>query len=111
MKFRTIFYTALFCTVVAPLTYAQRVFDLSTFHPYVNTPTLTATGTLLVHNTNPRPPGSQAYLTGVATAAMPSYAAGDTLQWAMLARSTTTSNTTVNFGVQTGNGDENNLSL
>lgn len=96
---------------IASITQAQSVFNLNSFHGYINVPTVTANGTLLVHNTNPRPVGSAAYVTGVANAPMPVYSAGDTLQWAMLARSTKSTAAVLKFGVQTGNGDENNLSI
>ena len=42
---------------------------------------------------------------------MPSYHAGDTLQWAVLARASTLPSSTLNIGVQSGGGDENTLSV
>ncbi|HXG84471.1 MAG TPA: LamG-like jellyroll fold domain-containing protein [Pyrinomonadaceae bacterium] len=100
--------------LTAETTLAQQslnVFDNNAFTGYINTPTVSGDGTLILRNTNPRPVGSQAYSTGVGTVAMPAYNAGDTLQWAILARTTTGGSAPLNIGVQNGSGDVNNLSV
>ena len=96
--------------LAARTTYAPSLhqFNLSSFTAYINTPTSTASGTMLLRNV--LPPGSSSYVTGVGTTVMPSYRAGDALQFAVLARSTTDVSSILNAGVQTGNGDENTLS-
>gem|GEM_PF-6703600 len=97
--------------IAAPTTNAQSIFNLTSFNAYVNTPSTSSEGTLLVSNKNPRPTGSSAYVTGVAVTAMPAYAAGETMQWAILARSTKASAAVLKFGVQSGTGDANTLSI
>lgn len=97
--------------LASPFAQAQHSFPLHTFTGYINAPTVSPSGTLLLHNTNPRPSGSQAYITGVGVTSMPAHGAGDVLQWAMLARSTKSTAATLNFGVQSGNGDESTLSV
>ncbi len=97
--------------LASPWAQAQHSFPLNTFGGYINVPTVTPRGTVLLHNTNPRPSGSQAYVTGVGSTSMPAHAAGDVLQWAMLARSTKPTAATLNFGVQSGGGDESTLSV
>ena len=87
------------------------VFDHSAVSAYDNVPTVAADGTLVLRNTNPRSTGSDSYVSGVGTTAMPAYSAGDTLQWAILARTTTGASAPLNIGVQNGIGDVNNLSI
>ncbi len=86
-------------------------FNLAAFNGYINTPSFNSgTGTLTFSNTNPRPPGSQAYQTGVGVTNMPSYSAGEILQRAILMRSTDAASF-LNIGVQSGSGDTNTLSV
>jgi hypothetical protein len=105
----------LLCVLVTAQTaFAQQffhIFNHNTVGGYINAPTVAGDGTLVLRNTNPRPNGSQAYVTGVGQTVMPAYNAGDTLQWAILARTTTGATAPLNIGVQNGSGDVNNLSI
>ena len=83
-----------------------KVFSPGEYQSYMNAPQVSGDNVILRNTVDNCP---SCYHTGVGVVSLPSYQAGDRLQWAVLARTTTSRPTTLNIGVQSGSGDQNNL--
>lgn len=84
-----------------------KVFSPNEYQTYMNAPQVSGNTVILRNDQDTCP---NCYHTGVGVLSnLPAYQTGDVLQWAVLARTTTSPQTTLNIGVQSGNGDQNSL--